>query len=310
MDHRWKIPALLILCASIAATAASDSPIREAKWIAPDARLIALTTQPAACANLPDTTAERVSYNVGAIAFRTPLLLGGQAARAGLSCASCHANGRVTAGFHFPGLSGAPGTADVTSSIMSHSRGDATVNPKAIPDLAVDLPKISRDPASPALRAFIHGLIVEEFDGPDPAPAVLDGIDAYVRAQGGAKCDATGRTPISFRRDVDDLHVALDAAQALGAKGDAHAAWLMIAGGRAILGDLNSRFAGAALAKDRAEIVAADRMLQSLQMDTTAGRSPDYGRASRHIETVTDALSDAAGRSLYNPRRLAAALKR
>ncbi|MGF7473737.1 hypothetical protein WFJ45_23635, partial [Salmonella enterica subsp. enterica serovar Minnesota] len=73
------------------------------------------------------------SARIGRAAFNSPLLLGGQAARAGLSCASCHRNGRGNPDFHFPGISGAPGTADVTASLLSSHRGDGQFNPKPIP---------------------------------------------------------------------------------------------------------------------------------------------------------------------------------
>ena len=58
---------------------------------------------------------------------------------------------------------------------MSTKRGDGAFNPKAIPDLAGDPAKlkISRDPAKQDLQTFIHGLIVDEFDGPEPPPEVL-----------------------------------------------------------------------------------------------------------------------------------------
>src|SRR5687768_90851 len=66
--------------------------------------------------------------------------------------------------FLFPGLSGAVGTADVTSSIMSSHRGDGTINPKPIPDLAGPPAEriVSRAAESRALESFIRGLIVEE----------------------------------------------------------------------------------------------------------------------------------------------------
>jgi hypothetical protein len=309
LDRRWKIPALLILLSGIAATGQGDAALPEAKWIAPEARFEELSSEPPTCER-PVAAEDRLSYRVGSIAFRTPLLLGGQAARAGLSCASCHANGRVTKGFRFPGLSGAPGTADVTSSIMSKMRGDGASNPKPIPDLAADTPKVSRDPASPALGAFLTGLIVEEFDGPKPAPAVFAGLVTYVRAQSAEGCDKAGRKPITLDDQLDDLYNAMDSANMLAAQGETEGAWMMIAGGRAILGDVHSRYAGASLAEDRADILAADRLLQQLQADMRQGLVVNFTGASGRMIKLSARLRKTAERSLYNPKHLASALKR
>src|SRR5262249_45738331 len=139
---------------------------------------------PPECYRPPRNPGMLRSAEIGRIAFRAPLLLGGQAARVGLSCSSCHRNGRTNPDFHFPGVSGEPGTADVTTSILSSHRGDGTFNPKPIPDLAGDPAKriVTRDPRKPDLAKFIHGLITQEFDGPEPPRKVLLGIADYVRS--------------------------------------------------------------------------------------------------------------------------------
>ena len=156
-------------------------PLRALRWLAPGTdRVAALTTQPSEC--LPPAAIGDRAVEVGRAAFRSPLLLGGQASRAGLSCNACHLQGRGNPDFAFPGLSGAPGTADVTSSLFSSHRGDGIANPVPIPDLSAANHKISRDPASPALADFINGLVVDEFDGAPPPPAVRAGLAAYVRA--------------------------------------------------------------------------------------------------------------------------------
>ncbi len=306
MDRRWKIPAFLTAAACLAATH-GDMPLRQAKWIAAEDRLETLSTQPAPCGTAPGPAALK-SYQIGAIAFRTPLLLGGQAARAGLSCASCHAGGRVTKGFQFPGLSGAKGTADVTSSIMSKTRGDGLFNPQPIPDLARDPPKVSRDPASPALGSFLHGLIVEEFDGPEPSAAVLNGLATFVRAQGGTSCDASAVIHVSLDGDLDDLRTALDAAQDQLAQRDAETGWVLLAGARAILGDIHDRFAGPALATPRAELIALDRILQRAQLEARSKGAPDLSDATAAAERLGPILSKAGAQSLYNHQRLAAIL--
>jgi len=172
--------------------------MRDARWLLSSDLAADLTHQPAECRSPSHDAALRRSEDIGRIAFRAPLLLGGQAARAGLSCAACHRNGRTNAHFHFPGLSADAGTADVTASLMSSHRGDGIFNPKAIPDLAGDPAKlkVSRDPAKDDLKKFIHGLVTQEFDGPEPPPAVLDCLAAYVRSLSGqAPKDAVSSRP-------------------------------------------------------------------------------------------------------------------
>src|SRR5215210_5068995 len=169
---------LLILIGSGLLLAADRPPplrLSEARWLAAGASPESLLREPGECVAWPASPRLNDSVRIGRAAFRAPLLFGGQAARAGLSCASCHRNGRDNPDFHFPGISGAPGTADVTASLLSSHRGDGKFNPKPIPDLAGDPAKriVSREPVKRDLERFIRGLIVEEFDGPEPPTAVL-----------------------------------------------------------------------------------------------------------------------------------------
>ena len=183
MDRRRQATLLLTGAAVVAtgivlAGVATQSPLRAAHWLPADRQAHALAYEPTECLSPAGDPQLAHRIAIGRAAFRTPLLLGGQAARAGLSCNSCHRDGRGNPNFQFPGLSGAPGTADVTSSLMSSHRGDRIDNPKPFPDLSgpKEKLKVSRNPADRKLETFIHGLIVEEFDGPEPTPMTLDGI--------------------------------------------------------------------------------------------------------------------------------------
>jgi hypothetical protein len=239
-------------------------PIREARWLQSPDIVTDLTQQPAECLDWPDDTRQRESIAIGRAAFRSPLLLGGQAARAGLSCASCHRNGRTNPHFHFPGISGAPGTADVTASLMSSHRGDGVFNPKPIPDLAGDPAKlkVSRDPARKDLERFIHGLIVEEFDGPEPPAAVLDGLAAYVRWLSPGACPRGGETPVTFEGSAFEVDTAVILAEAAFRRGDAPTARVMIASARSGLGRIDERFTDA---RSHELLRAADRELRLLE---------------------------------------------
>ncbi len=308
MDRRRAFAALALALAGAAALPVP--PLREMRWIDPAlpraeiARLA--TTQPVECLTVPADPATRAQVAIGRALFRTPLLLGGQAARAGVACASCHRNGRGNPHFAFPGVSGAAGTADVTSSLFSSKRGDGVVNPKPIPDLGVDTPKISRDPASPALRAFIRGLIVEEFDGLDPPAAALDGLTAYVRALGPGGCDADAVEPRNATSDGRELRTAaaevretLAAIDAATTAPDAATARLLIAAARSSLGRLDERFAGNADVRQR--LAARDAALLRIQQRLVgdARRTAALQRWRVDFGRDAGALGRAEPRSLY-----------
>jgi len=56
----------------------------------------------------------RKSYlvNLGDLAFNSPVILGGVAREAGMSCATCHVNGASNARLYIPGMSTRPGNFD------------------------------------------------------------------------------------------------------------------------------------------------------------------------------------------------------
>jgi hypothetical protein len=314
LDRPGRAARILIAAAAIAATGAAvaDLPIRAARWTAPEQRLEALTTRPSECLAVPRDTRAAKAALIGRTAFRTPLLLGGQAARAGLACESCHRSGRTNPFFLFPGLSGAPGTADVTASLMSSHRGDGIFNPKPIPDLAGPAAGLrlvpDKDPQK--LRTFIHGLITEEFDGPEPPPAVLDGLVAYVRTMSPSACHGARQVPVTLRDRFDDLASALRAASASLNNGDAATARLMLAGARAQLGLIDERFRSPSLEPLRARLLAQDQELASLQA-AIASPGADARLAALQVDLsrLEKDLRRAERLSYFNPALLADALK-
>jgi hypothetical protein len=277
-------------------------PIRDARWLAPAALYRGLTREPPECFAPPSVPAERRSAEIGRIAFRAPLLLGGQAARAGLSCASCHRNGRGNPDFLFPGLSDAQGTADVTASLMSSHRGDGRFNPKPIPDLGGPRARleVSRDPPARTLETFIRGLVVEEFDGPEPSTEVLDGLAAYVRALRPEACGRKpGRIGLSSRLALVDRAVEL----ALAESGETRR--LLLAAARSQLGAIDERFAIGGGEPARAILREADRTIAALrsgQGDSRAWRRHWPGWKSRLLRLERN--------SLFDPGRLRSALRR
>jgi hypothetical protein len=306
VDRRRARGGALIVVAGAAAGAAgaavlADFPLREARWTAPAALPAALIVEPPECLRRAHRAAEARAVAVGRIAFRTPLLLGGQAARTGMSCATCHRNGRGNPDFLFPGLSGAPGTADVTASLMSSHRGDGIFNPKPIPDLAgpPQKRKISRT-APGALESFIHGLVAEEFDGPEPPPEILAALAAYVRALDPAACRGQTRA-VRLADRLSDVENAIALARTSGGE----TRRLLLAAARSSLGAIDERFALPALAADRALLRNADADLSAIRL----GKS-DFARWDAVWPGRKRQLLQDERHSLFRPARLAAALAR
>ena len=300
MDRGQGQARLLILAVLLVCGAADQPrlPIKEARWLKSPDVVADLTTLPVECLDWPDAPGQRESVAIGRAAFRSPLLLGGQAARAGLSCSSCHRNGRTNPHFHFPGISGAPGTADVTASIMSEHRGDGIFNPKPIPDLAGDPAKlkISRDPRKDDLKKFIHGLIVEEFDGPEPPPAVMDGVAAYVRSLSPAACPRGGDTQITFDDAIFEVDTAVELAERALVRGDAPTARVLIASARSGLGRIDERFRSA---RSHELLREADRDLRLFQQSATYSPSR-FGQWRRNWNELKLQLRSSERSSLFN----------
>lgn len=321
MDRKPAAPHVLILSLAALATAGAAlagakavdlSVIHAARWLAPGAdRAVALGSARPECLTPAHDPEQAYLIEVGRAAFRTPMLLGGQAARAGVACESCHQGGRSNPDFFFPGLSGAPGTADVTSSLFSSHRDDGIDNPKPIPDLSgpKDRLKVSQDPKSPALESFIHGLITQEFDGAEPPSRVLAGLGAYVRALSPAACPIEARRPLRVRDLVDNARRAARTAGLAVDRKDPATAAFMVQAARAQLGLINERFDQPVPARPRAVLRAADADLQAV---LAAIRSGD-GRSGERLaiwqvesRSWASEIEADAPQSLFNPARLAA----
>ena len=318
MDRRRRRAAVLAaaLLPAAAGALAADAPLRALRWLAPGADPArALTTAPGECLRQPSDPETALAVEVGRAAFRSPLLLGGPAARAGVACETCHRDGRDNPDFLFPGLSGAPGTADVTSSLFSSHRGDGIDDPRPIPDLGGPKArlKVAQNPAAGALEPFVRGLVVEEFDGAEPPPAVLAGLAAYVRSLDPAACPAPGGRPLTAGLYAEDARRAVRAARTLAARGDAPAALAMVAAARARLGLIDERYARPGLAAERRRLAAADRTLADAARALRQARPDVPARLDRWLAATAGlggALSRREDASLFAPRVLARAAVR
>jgi hypothetical protein len=260
-------------------------------WTAAGHERAVLLEQPATCL---DPAAPREAA-FGEALFNAPAMLGGQAERSGLSCAGCHANGRRSAAFFLEGISGEPGTADITSSFFAQPRANAVFDPKPIPDLA--LPgKVSRESAP--LEHFLRGLVVDEFSGAEPSPAALSALAAYVRSV--RACPGKENEAKSLASDLRLVLGSVDAAIAMAERGEDRMAAVLVKAARFRLGLIDERMAGRRFLPIRGSLLASSRALAAIASD---GAQLSTWRERFERETVPSLLRSEP-RSLYIPRQV------
>jgi hypothetical protein len=242
--------------------------LREQSWTAPGEKLAHdLTHAPGEC--LAGPTAET---EIGRALFRSPVLFGGPAARAGLSCHACHSNGGVNERFLLPELTDRAGHADVTSEWSSRVRGDGVLNPLPIPDLVDVAARESLGHLHErSLEAFVRGVIVDEFQGEAPPAHAFDGMIAYLRALRSDACLA-GAAPITLATAADDVRRAVSAA------GDAElqTARLLLLASQDAIGRIVERLPAASFAQER-------RVFEGLSRELGALRNAETPRAAMAV---------------------------
>lgn len=304
MDRRSR-PIRYLIAGSALVLAGAASPagrdrLQGLVWTAPGTERAALLRQPAACLD-PAADPAKVAY--GRALFNAPQLLGGQAARAGISCASCHANGRRTAAFFLDGVSSEPGTADVSASFFSIVRANRQFDPRPIPDLAA-AGKISRDPATQELEHFTRGLIVEEFAGREPAPGELAAIAAYLRAL--RPCADEQDQPRGLASDLTLLRETIGAAARRADLGDEAGALLLSSAARFRLGLIAERYPGTRFVRERRQLLSASRALQPGVEAKSPGATALRSWLARFERDAVPRLVRGERRSLYDARRVEA----
>ncbi|MFT3722517.1 MAG: hypothetical protein QM773_02935 [Hyphomonadaceae bacterium] len=295
----------------------SDAPkasnIRALRWIAPGAdKVKALSERPSICVQPMALSQKPVGQGVapdviGSIAFESSALLGGAAGRMGLSCSSCHLNGRGNPGFRLEGVSGETGTADVTQSLLSHTRGDGVFNPLPIPDLAARDGRQMRNRKTPEFRAKVHGLVVEEFDGQEPPPAIFDALLVFLDMLDMTKCrDPSATVPVIAMTDFMATIMGMMAADDYARSGDKPSAILMARMSREALERVHERFVAPDQADVREALVKASEAI-GVWIDTV--RAGKVGDPPSHLIDAAGALVlREEPRSLYNPDVLRVAL--
>jgi cytochrome c peroxidase len=120
--------------------------------------------------------------DLGNLAFSSPGILGGVARQAGVSCGTCHVNGAGNAKFFMPKMSTRPGNFDTTGPLFNPKANNFVLDPVRIPSLrgARYLAPYGNDGRMASLHDFVRNVIVNEFAGPEPSPAMVDAIVAYI----------------------------------------------------------------------------------------------------------------------------------
>ena len=263
-------------------------------WIAPGHEAAALTRQPATC--LGEAQADPAVV-AGRALFNAPQLLGGQAARAGVSCASCHSNGRGNPHFQLAGISAAPGTADVSASFFSVARGNGRFDPKPIPDLAQP-GRISHDVDSRALEDFLRVLVVEEFSGAPPGDGALGDLAAYVRAV--KPCPGRGDEPVQLASRITLFRDSVRSAARAAAGGDHSTAAVLVGAARWQLGLIDERLAVGGHRRTRQELLEVSRRLQTIRSGSVSPAKLDEVLA-RFDRPIAPRLISAEKSSLFRP---------
>ncbi len=299
---RVRLGVALVALVMTGAAAPDALLLREQSWTAPGETLAHdLTHAPGEC------LAERTPQTeIGRALFRSPVLFGGPAARAGLSCHACHSNGGVNARFLLPELTDRAGHADVTSDWSSAVRGDGLRNPLPIPDLA-DVSQRSGFGrfGEPSLEAFVRSVIVEEFQGEAPPPQAFDGVLAYLRALRSDACPAAS-APVTLPSAADDVRRAVAAAE----RADDPTARLLLLAAQDAIGRIVERLPAAAFARDRGAFETLARDLGALRAAddlSAAGRAVLPGWHAR-FDAAVAGVSQRETDSYFSEKTLRAAL--
>lgn len=294
--------------------ASGASALDDLQWLHPEVdRLTALTRQPAECVAEPRGDDDAYLLALGRVAFRSPFLLGGLAARSSMRCHTCHINGHGNPDFFVKGFSREPGTADATSHLFSHSRGDGTFNPVAIPTLVDVGSKVTFGTMAPAdsLAAFVTSVIVDEFQGHAPSNVVVDGLLAYLRALRSEDCPEVGTTPITFEADMEDVWASYRIVLESLERRRVEAADLALVSTGAALGRIRRQFPVDTRAPEL--LVNAAFALQKirplLREDTVTARQA-LGGWRAQLDAALPVIEKELARSYYDPAVLAERLAR
>lgn len=118
----------------------------------------------------------------GDMLFDSPMIVGEPARSVGIACSTCHNRGDVNRRFFIPGVSHQAGAADVDGAFFNQRFNDHRRDSLDIPSLRGIrfTGPYGRDGRFASLRDFVRNVIVQEFNGPEPTPLMLDALVAYL----------------------------------------------------------------------------------------------------------------------------------
>lgn len=186
---------------------AQEDPL---KWLPPGSRIEATLSEYPARAVISEQRGGRAGHlaRLGELVFRSPLTLGRDAARRGLSCDACHTNGAANTAFMIPGASDRPGNIDLTHLEFHFREDDGLANPVNIPSLRGVrwTAPYGHDGRFPTLRAFSHNVITREFGGPPLEDWLMDALVAWQMEFGFTDRDPARSTSDAYRANCLSCH--------------------------------------------------------------------------------------------------------
>jgi len=297
-SYHLRVLAFALLIFSNSSIAKSDAiQLKEVQWLSEQSNLVtALTQRPSECINPNAATIA----TIGRIAFQSSALLGGQAARMGLSCASCHPSGRTNVNFFLNTVSNAPGTADVTHHFFSSNGGNGTLTAVMIPDLANPDQSRIKDRWSKAFRQKLKQLIEIEFDGQPAPPTVLDGLQTYLANMDLKFCNKNTSEPI---RLIDDWTDLIDIIDALPLYSDNATNTFLIRASRKQLEQIYWRFKNINNLKLDDALITLSRQLEQTSLESTSHQ--EQIESLKNWQTLAKEtyvfLQEEQKKSSYNP---------
>ena len=119
---------------------------------------------------------------LGDMAFDSPFIFGEPARSLGISCNTCHNKGTTNPLFFVAGLSRTSGGMDVSNSFFAPHANNGHEDVVDIPDLRGIrfTGPYGRNGRIASLRDFTRNVIVNEFNGGEPDPLILDSLVAYM----------------------------------------------------------------------------------------------------------------------------------
>ncbi len=287
--------------------------LRALAWLHPSADAVKILSRARhECLRPPEGTHTQYLVDVGRLAFQSPMLFGGPAARGGLSCESCHQGGRDNPNFFLKGLSGEAGTADVTSALFSKVREDGVFNPVSIPSLVGVAGKATFGAQAPAasLSDFIENAVIDEFQGVPPPPAVVAGLSAYIAHLDETRCTQAPATR-TIAADMSEARRAIELASEALARDDAATADFLLLSAQGQLRQVHERFAGPGLKNQRRALVRLSRDVAAIRTGLRNGDDARIGLAAARLAatTITADLEQHRRQSLYDVQTLRAALR-